>query len=130
MATYPRERLALAHVPAWLHEDAVGASDRGREILQRTLAEYQTAGVPRGELIACDQEGRDGTRLGGCFKVYLGEPVKGQPGPWGMVFAPVRQPDGTPALLPLAFGLRHPDNLGSTKPSVYKAADPRLHRPA
>jgi hypothetical protein len=39
-------------------------------------------GAPIEQLRACHAEGRDGTRLGGCLKLYVPPPA----GPWGIVF--------------------------------------------
>jgi hypothetical protein len=72
----------------------------------------------------CDAKGRDGTRLGGCFKTYLGEPEAGRPGRYG------DRPRAGPAcrpvvLLCLAFGVRHPN--ARRRMSVYRVAHLRLH---
>lgn len=42
-----------------------------RKIADRARREFERDGVPERELQACDPEGRDGTRLGGCLKIYL-----------------------------------------------------------
>jgi hypothetical protein len=42
-----------------------------------------------------------------------------------MVFAGAREPDGSPVLVALAFGLRHPER--AWQPSVYQFAHRRLH---
>ncbi|MFL5833431.1 MAG: hypothetical protein ACJ76B_05580 [Solirubrobacterales bacterium] len=69
----------------------------------------------------CDAEGRDGTELPACFKVYLPAPN----GKFGMVFRFIRESDGL-ALRYLAFGVRHhpPDSNALT---VYEIAHRRLH---
>jgi hypothetical protein len=38
-------------------------------------------GAPRDWLRRCEEEGRDGTRLGGCLKLYIPQPA----GQWGTV---------------------------------------------
>lgn len=69
----------------------------------------------------CEAEGRDGTRLAACVKVYLPPPA----GPFGMVFRIARDDKGTKLAL-LAFGVRHPPRHANA-PSVYRLADRRLH---
>jgi hypothetical protein len=89
--------------------------------------EFERDGVPDSELLACEPEGPEGTRLEACLKIYL--PVRaGDPRqrPFGMVFIDVGKHD--PALLMLAFGVRHPPEA-SRQPSVYQIADRRLHPP-
>ena len=120
----PRPRLVRAPVvfdaEAWA-EDLQPAS--GREVAVDSRARLEREGQPVSELRACDAEGRDGTRLAGCLKVYLPPPA----GPWGFVFLLGRSTDGGPARLEfLAFGLRHPPE-GTRRPSVYAIAHRRLH---
>jgi len=67
------------------------------------------------------EEGRDGTRLPICVKVYLPPPA----GPFGMVFRIARDNVGTKLTL-LAFGVRHPPRH-SNAPSVYRLAHWRLN---
>ena len=56
-------------------------------------------------------------------KTYL--PAPG--GQWGMVFRGERSPEGTPTLLCLAFGRRHPG--APWQLSVYEVAHRRMHAP-
>ena len=87
--------------------------------------EFERDGVAGSELRACEPQGPRGTRLADCLKVYL--PIKaGDPRerPFGMVFIDVGE--HSPALLMLAFGVRHPPE-GSRQLSVYQLADRRLH---
>jgi len=69
----------------------------------------------------CDAEARDGTRLGGCVKLYIPQPD----GRWGAVFNIDIQAD-KPALVLLAVGERHPAQPWQR--SVYEIAHRRLHR--
>jgi hypothetical protein len=77
--------------------------------------------VPVGSLRPCDAEARDGTRLGGCVKLYVPQPD----GRWGAVFT-IDMAASKPALLLLAVGERHPAR--PWKLSVYEIAHRRLHR--
>jgi len=73
----------------------------------------------------CEEDGPQGTRLGGCVKLYV--PL-GQEGasaaPYGFVFG-LRKVDGGLVLRMVAFGERHPTNPRTH--SVYKRAHRRLH---
>jgi hypothetical protein len=60
-------------------------------------------GVQRSRLMACQAEGRDGTRLGGCVKTYIPWPD----GRFGAVFVAVTHPNRPLALRAIAFGIRH-----------------------
>ena len=66
--------------------------------------ELTTEGLAPDHLKACDAEGRDGTRLPGCAKIYIPEPD----GTWGMVFQLRIESDGRPFLACLAFGSATP----------------------
>jgi hypothetical protein len=46
-------------------------------------------GLPRERLTACEAEGRDGTRLGGCVKTYVPWPA----GRFGAVMVAVSDPE-------------------------------------
>ena len=65
------------------------------------------------------EEGRDGTRLPGCLKVYVPMPA----GPWGIVFQIVVDDDG--ALL--MAGVRAAAPCDTKRQSVYRLAHARLH---
>lgn len=106
---------------AWV-EDMRRATVAGRRIAMAARAAYESAGVPIGELRACDPEGPGGTQLEGCVKVYVPAPN----GPHGMVFQIGRGRDGTLGLAYLAFGIRHPAR-DVRQPSVYEVAHRRLH---
>jgi hypothetical protein len=102
----------------WL-DDLARTDTPGRRVAEDARRQFEADGVPVAELRACDAEGRDGTRLPGCVKVYLPLPY----GEHGMVFEINRQ-QGRLVLLCLAVGERHPTG----RPSVYQIADKRLHR--
>lgn len=107
---------------AWA-EDLARSTDNGRAVATTARRDYQRhGGVPLGQLRPCDAEGRDGTRLGGCVKVYLPEPV----GSFGMVFRGAGTPTGGLMLEFLAFGVRH-HPIGSNSRTVYDLAHRRLH---
>jgi hypothetical protein len=85
-------------------------------------ARYESDEVAIGQLRACDPEGRGGTHLERCVKVYVPAPN----GPHGMVFQIGRRRNGMLGLAYLAFGLRHPER-DARHPSVYEVAHRRLH---
>jgi hypothetical protein len=93
----------------------------GSEVAIAARREYEQSGVPVADLLACDEEGRDSTRLPECLKVYLPRPA----GRFGMVFTIQRQ-TGRLSLAYLAFGVRHHPQ-GSHALTVYQIADRRLH---
>ncbi|MGE5335940.1 MAG: hypothetical protein ACM3JL_00785 [Nitrososphaerota archaeon] len=101
-------------------EDMARATPAGQRTAESAKRGYEADGVPFSDLRPCDEEGRDGTALPRCFKVYLPPPV----GRFGMVFRFVVA--DTPRLEYLAFGVRHhPTN--SNAPTVYEIAHRRLH---
>lgn len=75
-------------------------------------------GLPFSRLKSCEDESRDGTRLGGCVKTYVPWPT----GRFGLVLLPVAHPTRPLALRAFAYGIRHP---AAGKPSVYEIADQR-----
>lgn len=104
-------------------EDLRRAGERGRAAAVEARARLERDGQLISQLRACDEEGRDGTRLPACLKVYLPPPD----GPWGFVFLLSRSTGGGPVRLEyLAFGPRHPPG-GSRRASVYAFAHRRLH---
>jgi hypothetical protein len=76
--------------------------------------------VPIDHLLACDEEGTEGTRLLHCVKVYLPHPN----GKFGMVFR-IERREGESLLAYAAFGVRHHPR-DSHAPTVYEIADRRL----
>ena len=87
---------------AWA-EDLLRSSATGRRVATGARNDFETNGVPIGQLKACEPEGPAGTRLPHCVKVYLPAPD----GPHGMVFE-IERIGGRLRLLYAAFGLRHP----------------------
>jgi hypothetical protein len=102
-------------------EDLVHASRAGRAVGERERARLERDGIAVAALRACEPQARDGTQLPRCVKTYAPAPD----GAWGIVFRGERSQDGTPTLLCLAFGLRHP--RAPWQPSVYQVAHRRLH---
>ncbi len=100
-------------------EDVDHATLAGRRTAKEARRRLGSEGIAPAELVACDPEARDGTRLAGCAKTYLPPPD----GPWGIVFHGWQRE--SPGLAYLAFGLRHPTH--AWQPSVYQVADRRLH---
>lgn len=92
----------------------------GRTVAHATRNEYEQNGVPVDVLLACDEEGVDGTRLAHCVKVYLPPPD----GKFGMVFR-IERRGGKLRLTYAAFGIRHHPR-GSNAPTVYQIAHDRL----
>lgn len=79
-------------------------------------------GIPRAQLMACQAEGRDGTRLGGCVKTYVPWPD----GRFGAVLVQVKHPSRPKAVRVIAFGIRHQPR-GSNARTVYEVADRRFN---
>jgi hypothetical protein len=101
-------------------EDLNRASDTGRQVAFATRNGYEQNGVPVDHLLACDEEGTDGTQLAHCVKVYLPHPN----GKFGMVFR-IERREGGSLLAYAAFGVRHhPRNSHAL--TVYEIADHRL----
>lgn len=102
-------------------EDLARSTQAGRTAAEASLRAYEASGVPRSHLKPCEPEGRDGTNLPDCAKVYLPQPD----GRFGMIFRVDREPH-KPALLFLAFGVRHHPR-SSHALTVYEIAHNRLH---
>jgi hypothetical protein len=102
-------------------EDTMRSGRAGAEVLREARNQFERDGVEIKALRRCDSEGRDGTRLPSCFKVYLPMPS----GNFGMVLRFVRDGDGL-ALRYLAFGVRHHPR-DSNAQTVYVVAHRRLH---
>ena len=74
----------------------------------------------------CEAEGKDGTRLQGCKKLYVPLGREGaSEAPFGFVFQLAQDPDGSLVWNFIAFGERHPTNPQTR--SVYDRAHKRLH---
>jgi hypothetical protein len=104
-----------------LAEDLPRCTPAARKAIKPALDELRHEGVPRDWLLRCEEEGQDGTRLGGCVKCYLPQPG----GQWGAVLTADEEAT-KPALVLLAVGERHPAQ--PWRPSVYEVAHRRLHK--
>ncbi len=102
-------------------EDLERASSGGCAHAVAARTEFERLGVDVGRLRPCDPEGRDGTRLAGCVKIYIPWPD----GRFGMVFA-VERIEGRLTLVFVAYGVRHQPS-GARAPTVYALAHRRLH---
>lgn len=102
-------------------EDLKRATTKGTEIAQTARRRYEREGAPVKQLRHCDAEGRDGTALPQCLKIYLPAPA----GNFGMIFKAV-EVERRMRLDFLAFGVRHHPQ-GSNAPTVYRLAHRRLH---
>ncbi len=102
-------------------EDQAHSTPAGRDAALRKRVAVERDGQPADDLITCDDEARDGTRLPGCFKTYVPWPT----GRWGMVFELRFDENRRPYLAFLAFGVRHHPK-DSHALSVYQIADQRL----
>ncbi len=102
-----------------LAEDLAHATAAAREAIGPMVEHVRRDGVPVQWLRRCDPEGRDGTRLTGCVKFYIPQPV----GRWGAVLTGAVAA-GAPRLLLVAVGQRHP--TAASRPSVYVVAHRRL----
>jgi hypothetical protein len=103
-------------------EDLQRAGPAGHAAALAARIAYTRDGCPVAELLACDDEALDATRLPGCVKVYL----PSRAGRFGMVFA-IERKAGKLLLAYLAFGVRHQPR-DSNAPTVYLLAHRRLHR--
>jgi hypothetical protein len=103
-----------------LAQDANHSTPKARAVMREAIRALDRDGIPISRLKACEDPGRDGTRLPRCTKTYLPPPD----GAWGMVFQLRIDDEQRPFLACLAFGVRHPTQ--SWQPSVYQLADRRL----
>jgi hypothetical protein len=102
-------------------EDLRRASDAGEEVALAARREFEVQGVPVASLLACDEEGSEGTALRHCMKLRLPPPD----GKFGMVFR-IELREGKSLLAFAAFGVRHHPR-GSTARTVYEVAHQRLN---
>jgi hypothetical protein len=102
-------------------EDVRRGGDAGRNVALASRREFEADGVPLERLIACDEEGPDGTALRHCLKLRLPPPD----GKFGMVFR-IELREGKSVLVFAAFGVRH-HPVDSNALSVYEIAHRRLH---
>lgn len=104
-----------------LAEDLARCTQAAQAAVEAMVFRVQDAGIPVEWLRRCEEEGRDGTRLGGCVKFYIPQPA----GRWGAVLT-ADEEASKPALVLLAVGERHPDR--PWRPSVYEIAHRRYNR--
>jgi hypothetical protein len=102
-------------------EDLTRCTAAARGSIEPMVVTLQKEGAPLSWLRRCEEEGQDGTRLGGCVKLYIPQPA----GQWGAVLIGDEEA-GKPALVLIAVGERHP--VQPWKPSVYEIAHRRLRR--
>jgi len=81
-----------------LTEDLARCTKAARTAIEPVIAEVRRDGVPF-EWRHCEEEGHDGTRLGGCVKFYIPRPA----GQWGAVLAGDEEAT-KPALVLVAVG--------------------------
>jgi hypothetical protein len=103
-------------------EDMLRCGRNGAAVLRETRRRYEEEGVAIASLRRCEEEGSDGTRLPGCFKVYLPPPN----GKFGMVLRFTIAKKRAAKLRYLAFGVRHHPK-GSHAETVYQVAHRRLN---
>jgi hypothetical protein len=120
MASQPSGPVFPVHVDMQeLAEDLVRASDAGKAAIEPMVQRLEKDGAPAAWLRRCDAEAHDGTRLPGCVKLYIPQPV----GRWARCSWAARSM-GIPKLFLLAVGERHPSP--SWRLSVYEIAHRRL----
>ncbi len=115
---------AAAIVPVQFDEHAIAedlahhppAARKELELFRREVD--RDGGLPFSRFKRCEEEGRDGTRLGGCVKAYVPWPT----GRFGLVLLPVAHSTRPLALRAFAYGVRHP---AANRLSVYAIADRR-----
>jgi hypothetical protein len=87
----PTKRRLPAHFDSdWWRRDVERASAAARLEAERVRSVLEHEGIPVEQLRPCETEGRDGTRLANCFKIYIPAPI----GRFGMVFVASLNPDG------------------------------------
>lgn len=116
----PRRAPALFDDAAFA-EDLRRTSDAGERVAHTARKEFEGEGVPVESLLACEEDGPDGTELQHCVKLRLPPPN----GKFGMVFR-IELRDGRPTLVFAAFGIRHHPPEAKA-PTVYEIAHDRLH---
>lgn len=107
--------------PDGWEEDLARTTPAGRDAAEAARRVYERDGIPFEHLRRIEAQGRDGTVLPDCAKVYLPQPA----GRFGMVLRAI-EIDGRLRLAYLAFGVRHPPR-DSRRPTVYQLAHQRLH---
>jgi hypothetical protein len=115
----PEPRFAVSVDDPLLEEDLAHTTTAGRAAIAPTIDQLKRTGIPKSWLKRCQPEGRDGTQLPGCVKIYIPHPD----GPWGAVLTGDKLAS-VPTLVLLAAGRRHP--VQPWTPSVYQVAHKRL----
>jgi hypothetical protein len=96
-------RFEVRVVDEVLTEDLARSTPAARAAIEAMVATLRDEGAPHEWLLRCEDEGRDGTRLKGCVKLYIPQPA----GQWGAVLAGDKEAS-EPALVLVAVGERHP----------------------
>ncbi len=117
----PEPRFPARFAPDPWEEDLARTTPAGHQAAEAARLAYESSGIPPSHLKPCETEGRDGTNLPQCFKVYLPHPN----GRFGMIFTIDLQED-KPTLVFLAFGVRHHPKESNAL-TVYLIADRRLN---
>jgi hypothetical protein len=99
----PEPRFAVSVDDVLLGEDLAHATAAGRAAIAPVIHQLKSTGVSKSRLKRCQAEGRDGTHLAGCVKIYIPQPD----GPWGAVLTGDKLA-AVPTLVLLATGQRHP----------------------
>jgi len=108
MASRPSGPAFVVHVDdLTLTDDLARANKAGRAAIELMIQRLKADGAPAAWLKRCDAEARDGTRLPGCVKLYIPQPI----GRWGAVFLGGAV-DRSLTLFLLAVGERHPERPG------------------
>jgi len=109
-------------------DDMSAATTKARQQADRWRLRIQERnGLRHSELLACRAEDDHGVDLPRCVKTRIPDPLVDdlRRSPWGAVLTLERDRDGL-LLVFVAFGLRHPDAVGSSQPNVYERAHRRL----
>lgn len=101
-------------------EDLGHSTTAGRRVARDARLRMERDGIAASALRPCQPDGRDGTRLSNCVKIYLPDDT----GPWRMIFEVVRA-EKELVLAYRAFGRGHPGQ--PWRPSAYQVAHQRLH---
>lgn len=67
----PEPRFAVSVDEHLLEEDLAHATAAGRAAIAPVIDQLESTRVPKSRLKRCQAEGRDGTRLAGCVKIYI-----------------------------------------------------------
>lgn len=112
--------------PSW-HVDLASSTPAARAAALAWRRRVELLGyVPDSDVKRCDPAD-DRLPLPRCVKMRLPDPTTAdlKRSPWGVVLEGRADNDG-PFLVSIAFGLRHPEAVGSRKPSVYSLAHSRI----